>query len=149
DVVLGTNRGYPQDQNLYQSVKGMSAAAQIVREGGAIVVAAECADGLPEHGGYKELLREAAGPAEFLDGLSRQRIARHDQWNVQVQAQVQRRARVLVHADGLSPEQLRAAWVEPVDDVSVCVAGLLGSAGAEARLAVLPQGSTTIPYVAV
>jgi lactate racemase len=148
DVVLGTNSGYPLDQNLYQAVKGMSAAAQIVRPGGAIVVAAECADGLPEHGGYKDLLRQAAGPAEFLDRLSRQRTAQHDQWNVQVQALVQRRARVLVHADGLSPEQLRAAWVEPVEDVSACVAALLRSAGGEARLAVLPQGPQTIPYVA-
>ena len=148
DVVLSTNSGYPLDQNLYQSVKGMSAAAQIVRGGGAIVVATECADGLPEHGGYKDLLREASGPGEFLDRLSRQRTARHDQWNVQVQALVQRRARVLVHADGLSPEQVRDAWLEPVDDVSACVAALLRSAGPEARLAVLPQGPQTIPYVA-
>src|SRR5262249_24818498 len=47
DVVLTTNSGYPLDQNLYQTVKGMSAGAQIVRRGGAIVVASECSDGLP------------------------------------------------------------------------------------------------------
>ena len=33
DVVLTSNAGYPLDQNLYQAVKGMSAAAQIVKTG--------------------------------------------------------------------------------------------------------------------
>ncbi|MBN1317399.1 MAG: nickel-dependent lactate racemase, partial [Anaerolineales bacterium] len=47
DVVITSNSGYPLDLNLYQAVKGMSAAAQIVRPGGAIVIAAECWDGIP------------------------------------------------------------------------------------------------------
>jgi len=147
DVVVSTNSGYPLDQNLYQTVKGMSAAAQVVREGGAIVMASECADGLPEHGRYRELLRRAAGPEEFLRWLDGPRPPEHDQWQVQVQAQIQRRARVLVHAGGLTPGQLRAAWLEPVEDVSACVAELLAAAGPNATLAVLPQGPQTIPYV--
>ena len=148
DVVVSTNSGYPLDQNLYQTVKGMSAAAQIVRPGGAILMASECADGLPEHGRYKDLLRESDGPAAFLERLERAPAAEHDQWQVQVQAQIQRRARVLVHAAGLTPDQVRAAWLEPVDDVTACVRELLRSAGRGARLAVLPQGPQTIPYVA-
>ena len=59
DVVLTSNSGYPLDQNLYQTVKGMSAANRIVREGGAIIMAAACADGLPDHGKYAALLAEA------------------------------------------------------------------------------------------
>ena len=149
DVVVSTNSGYPLDQNLYQTVKGMSAAAQIVKPGGTIVMASECSDGLPEHGQYKDLLREAAGPAEFLERLERPGPTQHDQWQVQVQAQIQRRARVMVHASGLTPSQVRAAWLEPVDDISACVAEMLAAAGAEARLAVLPQGPQTIPYLTV
>ena len=60
DVVLTTNSGYPLDQNLYQAVKGMSAAAKIVKPGGTIVCAAECRDGLPTHGSYGAVLRVAA-----------------------------------------------------------------------------------------
>src|SRR5690606_16276946 len=48
DVVVTTNSGYPLDQNLYQAVKGMTAAAKIVKPGGTIVCAAECRDGIPE-----------------------------------------------------------------------------------------------------
>ena len=148
DVVLGTNSGYPLDQNLYQTVKGMSAAARIVRPGGAIVICSECADGLPDHGSYGQLLRESGGPEAFLERLRRPGPARHDQWQVQVQAQVLARARVRLRTDGLSPEQVRSAWLEPVDDLATCLAGLLREAGPGARLAVLPQGPQTIPRLA-
>jgi nickel-dependent lactate racemase len=147
DVVLTTNSGYPLDQNLYQSVKGMSAAAQIVKVGGSIVIASECADGLPDHGGYKDLLREAATPDAFLSRLFEPGFAVHDQWQVQVQAQIQRKAHVLLKSDGLSPEQVRSAWLEPIDDLEGCVRARLQAAGTGARLAVLPQGPQTIPYV--
>jgi len=59
DIVITTNSGYPLDQNLYQSVKGMSAASQVVKQGGAIIIAAACEDGLPAHGRYAELLAQA------------------------------------------------------------------------------------------
>jgi nickel-dependent lactate racemase len=149
DVVVTTNSGYPLDQNLYQSVKGMSAAAQIVKPGGTIVVASECSDGLPEHGGYKDLLRQADSPSAFLARLAEPGAIGHDQWQVQVQALIQRRARVLVRADGLRPEQLRTAWLEPIGDVGSTVRDALRAAGPDSRLAVLPQGPQTIPYVQI
>ena len=147
DIVVTTNSGYPLDQNLYQSVKGMSAAAQIVKPGGTIVIASECSDGLPEHGGYQQLLRQADGPEAFLARLAQPGVATHDQWQVQVQALIQRRARVFVKATGLTAQQLRTAWFEPVDDVAAAVRAALTSAGPKATLAVLPQGPQTIPYV--
>jgi len=148
DVVLTTNSGYPLDQNLYQTVKGMSAAAQIVKAGGSIVVASECSDGLPAHGGYKDLLREGVDPDAFMARLFEPNFSVHDQWQVQVQAQIQRKAQVFLKADGLSEAQIRAAWLQPIGDVADCVAARLAAAGTGARVAVLPQGPQTIPYVA-
>ena len=140
DVVVTSNSGYPLDQNLYQSVKGMSAAAQIVREGGSIIIASECSDGIPEHGQYKNLLKQASGPAAFMNQLAEPGFSVHDQWQVQVQAQIQKRARVYVKADGLSDRQLREAWFEPVHDIAALVHERGGSS------AVIPQGPQTIPY---
>ncbi len=62
DVVLTTNSGYPLDQNLYQTIKGISAAAQVVKDGGVILCAAECADGLPAHGEYGDILTSRSTP---------------------------------------------------------------------------------------
>lgn len=147
EVVVTTNSGYPLDQNLYQAVKGMSAAAQVVADGGTILCAAECSDGIPDHGRYAELLRRGTSPAELLAQIEARPVTEPDQWQVQVQALIQRRARVLVKADGLSGEQLAAAHFEPAPDLDValaeCVAGQ-----PDARVCVLPEGPQTIPYVA-
>ena len=149
DVVLTTNSGYPLDQNLYQTVKGLSAAACIVREGGTIVCAAECRDGVPDHGPYGRLLRERHSPEALLEMVEATGFAEQDAWQVQVQALIQRKARVWVKASGLSHEQLRAAHFEPVTDVGMAVRQALGDAGAGATLAVLPHGPQTIPYLRV
>ena len=148
DVVVTTNSGYPLDQNLYQSVKGMSAAAQIVAPGGTIVLASECSDGLPSQGGYQQLLHASTGPEQFLGRLGQPgRAPEHDQWEAHVQALVQRKARVLVKSGGLSPADLESAWLEPIDDVAATVAQLVSAYGRHARVAVLPEGPQTIPYI--
>lgn len=148
DVVITTNSGYPLDQNLYQAVKGMSAAACVVKDGGTIICAAECRDGIPDHGPYGRLLTSRRSPEELLQMVEAPGFAEQDAWQVQVQALIQRRARVLVKADGLTHEQLRAAHFEPVTDLGIAVREALAAAGADATLAVLPHGPQTIPYIA-
>lgn len=147
DVVLTTDSGYPLDQNLYQAVKGMSAAVKVVKQGGTIICAAECRDGIPNHGPYGELLTTRNSARELLDMIMTPGFARADQWQVQIQAQIQLKARVLVKADGLSAEQLRAAKFDPLSDVSAGVRDALAAAGPDARLCVLPQGPQTVPYL--
>lgn len=147
DIVLTTNSGYPLDQNLYQSVKGMSAAAQVVREGGAIVIAAACADGLPDHGKYAALLAAGGSPQGVLDLISQPGFSEHDQWQVQIQAQIQRRAQVFVYSDGLSDEQITRALFTPCRDIPAAIADLRRQFGPNARICALPDGPLTIPYV--
>jgi lactate racemase len=148
DVVLTTNAGYPLDQNLYQAVKGMSAAAKVVKRGGTIVCAAECRDGLPAHGSYGAVLAARSSPQELLEMITSPGYSMPDQWQVQIQAQVQTKARVLVKSGGLAADDIRAAHFDPIDDVGAAVRCALASAGREATLCVLPQGPQTIPYLA-
>jgi lactate racemase len=147
DVVLTTNSGYPLDQNLYQAVKGMAAAARIVKPGGTIVCAAECRDGLPAHGSYGQVLASAPTPQALLALIDSPGYSKPDQWQVQIQAQIQLKAHVLVKTTGLSPDELRAAHFTPIDDVSAAVRAALDAAGRDASLCVLPQGPQTIPYL--
>jgi len=147
DVVLTTNAGFPLDQNLYQAVKGMSAAATVVRPGGLILCAAECRDGFPDHGSYREVLASAASPQALLDEISARERTVPDQWQVQVQAKIQVKARVGVHSAYLSDEDLRAAHLEPVPDLAEAVGRALAEAGPDARVCVLPEGPQTIPYL--
>ena len=148
DVVLTTNSGYPLDQNLYQAVKGMSAAAKIVKPGGTIVCAAECRDGLPNHGSYGAVLAAQPSPEALLAMINAPGYSVPDQWQVQVQAQILLKAAVLVKTDGLGPADVRAAHFTPADNVEEAVRDALKRAGAGATLCVLPQGPQTIPYLA-
>ena len=147
DVVITTNSGYPLDLNLYQAVKGMSAAARVVRQGGSIICAAECSEGIPEQGEYKKILASANSPAELLEMINSPGYACHDQWQVQLQAQIQLRAKVYLKSSYLKPEQVRAAHLDPIEDIEKTVETALGEYGDQARLCALPQGPQTIPYL--
>lgn len=147
DVVLTTNSGFPLDQNLYQAVKGMSAAAKVVKQGGMIVCAAECRDGLPSHGSYGEVLASRPSPAKLLEMIQAPGYSRPDQWQVQIQAQIQLKAAVMVKASGLTHDAVRAAHFQPVDDVAAAVRDAMMAAGPTATLCVLPHGPQTIPYL--
>jgi nickel-dependent lactate racemase len=148
DIVITSNSGYPLDLNLYQTIKGVSAAAQIVREGGSIIVASQCWDGIPEHGCYGRLLREASGPADLLARVEAPGFAAPDQWQVQIQARIQQKARVYIHADGLSGAQITDCLLEPCPRIEETLHALTGNAHARrASVCVLPEGPVTIPYV--
>src|SRR5215216_233936 len=124
DVVISTNSGYPLDQNLYQTVKGMSAAARIVKPGGAIIAVSECSDGLPEHGNFKQLLQMRRTPHELLAMIEAPGFELYDQWEAQSQAIVQRKADVYLYSS-LDPEVVRAAMLEPISDIAATLTQLL------------------------
>jgi len=148
DIVVTTNSGYPLDLNLYQSVKGMRAAEPVVRQGGAIVIAASCWDGIPEHGLYGKLLKEAKSPRELLERISSPGFLEQDQWQAHVQALVQLKADVHVRSDGLTDDQVRAALLEPCRRIEDTIDALLAKYGRGASICVMPEGPQTIPYLA-
>jgi nickel-dependent lactate racemase len=147
DIVITTNSGYPLDQNLYQSVKGLSAASQVVRQGGAIILAAACEDGLPDHGRYRDLLVEAGSPQGVLDLISRPGFSAQDQWQVQIQAQIQMKASVFVYSDGLADEQIERALFTPCRSIESTLAQLVEKYSPGARICVIPEGPQVIPYL--
>ena len=147
DVVVTSGAGHPLDQNLYQSVKGMSAAAQVTRPDGLIVCAAACEDGFPDHGSYREVLTSADSPEALLELISAREQTVPDQWQVQIQARIQSAHRVVMHTSYLSDDQLAEAHLSQTDDIAATVAEAVEKAGPGARVCVLPEGPQTIPYV--
>jgi hypothetical protein len=126
----------------------MVAAACIVTEGGTIVLAAEARYGLPSCSDmYANVLRpgediRTAG-ARILESDS----VVPDQWQLQVQARIQARARVLVRSSGLSLAEVATARLEPVADITAFVKA--GRAKDPALpIAVLPHGPYCVPFLA-
>ncbi len=105
DVAISTNGGYPLDQNIYQSVKGMTAAEATVKDGGVIIMISKCNDG---HGGesfYHQLADE-----ENLDKIMSDILARGrnetlpDQWEGQILVRILQKARVIFVSD--APDEM-------------------------------------------
>jgi nickel-dependent lactate racemase len=147
DIVISTNMGYPADLNLYQSVKGLSVGAQAVREGGIVLLAAECRDGLGL-GEYTELLTSEASPKALLERIHSPGFARYDQWGVQCQAMVQAKAECWLHSS-MSRETTESAHLHYSEDVSTTIEALrkrhAGEHGREPSIAVIPHGHLTVP----
>jgi nickel-dependent lactate racemase len=150
DIMVSTNMGYPADINLYQSVKGMSVAAQAVKEGGAIVLAAECADGLGQ-AHYAEMLAWRKTPRELLDMVLEPGFAELEQWAIQCQTMVQVRADVYLYSS-MDAEQTRRTHLKHCPDIGETVAALSEdfrrrNDGEEPSILVLPFGQLAVPRV--
>jgi nickel-dependent lactate racemase len=146
-IVITTNSGYPLDQNLYQTVKGMSAAAEIVQPGGLIICASECSDGFPSHGNYRKLLFEHDSPRALLDTILSPGFLLYDQWEAQKHADICLKARVALYST-LPASEVRCAHLEPIGDLNRFIADEVTRCGSGVAVAVLPEGPQTIPYLA-
>jgi nickel-dependent lactate racemase len=144
-LVITTNSGYPLDQNLYQSVKGMAAAAEIVAQDGQILLAAECRDGFPKHGNFARLVFEHDSPQAMLDTVYQPDFRLLDQWQIQKLAQIQLKAQVAVFSQ-IPTDQIRRANLEPVANLTTYLQRLRNQLG-DVPVAVLPEGPLTIPYL--
>ncbi|HEY6166787.1 MAG TPA: nickel-dependent lactate racemase [Verrucomicrobiae bacterium] len=147
EIVVTTNSGFPLDQNLYQGVKGMSAGARILQDNGLLLLACECSQGVPSKSPLDQLLRSARSPEEILTMLATPGFVRPEQWQAQIQALIQRRARVEI-LSSLPDDVVHACHLTPCKNIGARVLAELKRLGPNARVAVLPQGPLTIPYLA-
>lgn len=138
DIAVTTNSGYPLDQNLYQCVKGLSAAHGIVRKDGAIMLLARCEEGLPPNSSYSKLLEKAETPEGILNMLSKPGFMEPDAWQVQIQARILHHAEVHVFSEGLSDQEITSAMMTPCRDIQETLQNLIEHMGK--RICVIPEG---------
>lgn len=142
DIVITSNSGYPLDQNLYQCVKGLSAAKRAVRKGGAILMVARCEDGLPDHGSYASLLKRADSPNGILSMISQPGFQEQDTWQVQTQAYIQQHAEIHLFSEGLQDTMIKNAMMIPCRDISDTLSQLMRRFGN--KVCVIPEGPLVI-----
>ena len=145
DIIITGNGGYPLDQNVYQAVKGMSAAEAAAAPGAVIIMAAQCADG---HGGqaFHDLLASAASPAELsqrLAGVPQDRTVA-DQWEGQVLARILCRHHVILASQDCDPDMVRRLHLQPARSAAEALELAFARQGRGARVAVIPDGVAVI-----
>ncbi len=141
DAVITTSGGYPLDLTFYQAVKGLTAASHIVRDGGQILLAAACREGLggPE---FSSLVRASRDSAELLEALAR-RTVQVDQWQAEKLAMVAEKARLSFCVPGLSTHDRAKLWGPAHADPQEAVDGVVTRLKDGERVVVIPEG----PYV--
>lgn len=142
DVVVTSSAGYPLDTTFYQSVKGMVAAADIVKPGGTVILAASMSQGIGSEP-FQRVFDENTSVDQFMGRIFDSDYFRMDQWQVEELAKVLRKARVVAVTDGLPAETLQKLFVESALSVEDAVADCLARYGKDATIAVVPKG----PYV--
>ncbi|MEN8227073.1 MAG: nickel-dependent lactate racemase [Bacteroidota bacterium] len=146
DIVVTSNSGYPLDLNIYQSVKGMSAAEQVVKKGGTIVIAAECWDGIPSGSDFEKILISAGSVPALMDFVRKNEAVYQDTWQVYFQAMIQEKTTVYLYST-LDDTTVERALLKPAGNLDQLLLKLIQHHGKESRICVLPEGPLTIPYL--
>ena len=145
DIVITSNGGAPLDQNAYQAVKGLTTAADAAADGAALIICAECADGIGGDSFYKAL-SECAGPTELLDEIRRVPMDETvpDQWQYQILARILEKHHVYFVARKEMEEAVNAMKMEYAPSLEEAYARARALTGASARVAVIPNGVSLI-----
>lgn len=145
DIAITTNGGYPLDQNIYQAVKGMTAAEATNKDGGTIIMVAGCADG---HGGegFYHNLADYDDPQEFLDKAMATPRAETvpDQWTSQILARILVRHHVIVVSDLVDPDLITSMHMELAKSFPEALQSAYAREGEDAKVTVIPDGLSVI-----
>ncbi|MCO7124520.1 nickel-dependent lactate racemase [Sporolactobacillus shoreicorticis] len=141
DIAISTNGGYPLDQNIYQAVKGMTAAEATNKEGGTIIMVAGCRDG---HGGegFYHNLADVSDPKEFLDrAIHTPKLETiPDQWTAQILARILVHHHVIMVSDLVDPELITGMHMELAPSLDQALELAYAREGKDAQIAVIPDG---------
>lgn len=145
DVVISTNGGYPLDQNIYQAVKGMTAAEATVKDGGVIIMLAQSGDGVGGDAFYHQLADEAYIQKTMDLFLSRGRNQTvPDQWQSQILLRVLQKARV-IYISEISDEVVEKMHMLPAHSIEEALDKAKAILGKETiSITAIPDGVSVI-----
>ena len=141
DAVITTSAGYPLDLTFYQTVKGITAASHLVRDGGRILLFGECSEGV---GGkeFADMLRKYTSDEEFMRAIEGAPVT-VDQWQLEKLALATQRTKVLYCVPGLPVEYFQGLWGKGFRRSDEAVAAVFDGLAPGSRVGVIPEG----PYV--
>lgn len=145
DIAITSNGGYPLDQNMYQTVKGLTAGEACVKEGGVIIISSSCVDG---HGGefFYSILANAKSAKEALDSIVNvdPSETEFDQWEAQVLARVLTKAHVIVVSNHCDKEMFTNMHMEHATSIEEALLLANKYVKEDAQITIIPDGISVI-----
>lgn len=142
DAVVVSSAGYPLDSTFYQAIKGLLTAVEIVKQGGSILLVAACSEGIGSKP-FTDLIFKTDDLTAFVQGLYNPANFVIDQWQLEELAKVARKADIYFYTDGIPYHQRAKLFVHPLKTPQEGIQEILDRYGADAQIAVIPEG----PYV--
>ncbi len=145
DIVLTTNGGYPLDQNVYQSIKGMTAGEATVKDGGVIIMIAKCNDSVGGDHFYHQMADEPDINKIMADLMSRGRLETlPDQWMTQILSRILLKASVIYvsEMDDKTVEEMHMIPAKNLDDAMKKAREILGKE--QATVTAIPDGVAVV-----
>lgn len=141
DIVITSNGGAPLDQNIYQSVKGLTAAEASAKEGAVLIMCAELADGTGGEGFYTSL-RDCESPAAHFAqcAATPQEKTIPDQWESQILARILMKHRVIFVSRPEMEQTLREMKLDYAPDLPAALAMARADKGEDAKITLIPNG---------
>jgi lactate racemase len=141
DIVIASAGGFPKDINMYQAHKGLENAAYFVRDGGILILAAECREGIGNKT-FNEWMLAASSPQDILERIQKEFVlGGHKAAGI---ANIERRAKVFLISD-MSDDLVRRLFMTPVVGLAEALESALQGLGQDSQILVLPQAGSTIP----
>jgi lactate racemase len=141
DIVVASSGGFPKDINMYQAQKALENASYFVRDGGVLILVAECPEGYGEET-FKSWMHSASRPQDLLDRIQREFVlGGHKAAAV---AAVQARVNVYV-VSSWPHEEMRQIGLTPFKDPQSALDAALDKLGKDSKVIVLPLAGSTIP----
>ncbi|EIR3947728.1 nickel-dependent lactate racemase [Enterococcus faecalis] len=145
DIAVSTNGGFPLDQNIYQAVKGMTAAEATNKDGGVIIMVAGCRDG---HGGegFYENIANVKNPNEFLEAaIHTPRLETvPDQWTSQILARILVHHHIIFVSNLVDPELITSMHMEIAKTFDEALERAFEREGLNAKVTVIRDGLSVI-----
>lgn len=146
-TIVTTSAGYPLDATYYQTVKGMCATTGLLANGGDLIVASSCSEGMgsPEFVDAQRVLIDR-GEDGFLEHVTAKALAGIDEWQTEMQLRPMRIGSIYLVTDGLSDADHALTGVGRAESVEAAIAASVARSG-DRRVAIIPEGPYVIPAV--
>ena len=142
DLVIVSSAGYPLDTTFYQAIKGLLTAAEVVKPNGAIILMAECSQGIGSKA-FTDLILGTQNLDQFIQDIYQPENFVVDQWQLEELAKVARKAEIYFYTEGIPYEQQQQLFVQPLECPKEGIDKVFAKHGDDAKIAVIPEG----PYV--
>ncbi|HOO56597.1 MAG TPA: nickel-dependent lactate racemase [bacterium] len=150
DIVVTSSAGYPLDKTYYQTIKGMVGALNVAKDGGTVIIASECSEGMGNDT-FVECLKkykEIGDIDKYIEYISNENNYTPDQWQVEKLLEALRKVNITLVTEGLSAVEKEFAGVDTAPTLDDALEKAIAEHGADAAVAVIPEGPYVIPCVA-